>query len=113
MHFIFNLNITKAIPKEDVKNALDIYKVKNNNYKLYCYNNCNNDNFGYYISGILSSPPTLEGRWGSEISVGATKILERPSFKVICYSVTLPIITRRKKSFCRHKPESSCTDLVV
>ena len=54
LFFIFNLNIAKAIPKEDVKKALDIYKGgKNNNYKLYVYNNCNNNNFGYYVAGLL------------------------------------------------------------
>jgi hypothetical protein len=44
---IYNLNIAKAIPTEDVEKALNIYKAKNNSILL------TKNNFGHYLAGLL------------------------------------------------------------
>lgn len=48
--YIYNLNIAKAIPTEDVELALNFYKADTNNLRLYT----NNKDFGYYLAGLLA-----------------------------------------------------------
>lgn len=49
---IYNLNTAKAIPIEDVEQALNTYKANTNYSRLYINNN--NNNFGYYLAGLLA-----------------------------------------------------------
>jgi len=53
---IYNLNIAKAIPTEDVEKARNIYKSNNNFYRLYTNNN---NNFGYYLAGLLEGDGSI------------------------------------------------------
>ena len=46
---IYNIYIAKAIPREDVEQALIKYKENINSFRLYI----NNNNFGYYLAGLL------------------------------------------------------------
>lgn len=51
---IYNINIAKVIPGEDVEQALIKYKENINSFRL--YRNNNND-FGYYLAGLLALSP--------------------------------------------------------
>jgi hypothetical protein len=46
---LYNLITARALPDQDVKRALSIYKSKSNFYSAYVNNS---DNFGYYLAGL-------------------------------------------------------------
>jgi hypothetical protein len=50
---LYNLITTRALPDQDVKQALNIYKSKSNSYSVYVNKAFGTDNFGYYLAGLL------------------------------------------------------------
>nr|QBM09620.1 hypothetical protein [Dactylella sp.] len=53
---IYNIYIAKAIPREDVEQALIKYKENINSFRLYINNN---NNFGYYLAGLLEGDGSI------------------------------------------------------
>jgi len=89
---IYNLNIAKAIPIEDLEKALSIYKANNDTRLL------TNNNLGYYLAGLLEDKKP--------------GLLQFSIFKSINpLPVTVLFTSKRSKS--TYRPESTCTALVV
>lgn len=91
---IYNLNIAKAIPIEDLEKALSIYKANNDTRLL------TNNNLGYYLAGLDLVEDKKPG------------LLQFSIFKSINpLPVTVLFTSKRSKS--TYRPESTCTALVV
>lgn len=71
---IYNLNTAKAIPIEDVEQALNTYKANTNYSRLYINNN--NNNFGYYLAGLLALKLAAPGGRGEDKKVIPENIYE-------------------------------------